>query len=265
MQAVRISAALVAIWVVIGCQKQSSSVPTQAALTTANTNSTTAPTSPAFVEAFLKDVKAGKAKPAALSMAFKKFIAPATKDADKAQGYSDWSAEAWLADLATKVGTEKIKTATANGVQYVTVPGPNATTGRTVLTVVTEGGSPKVNHLHIAPVGSDYDFTSEPTAGFTAVAFLDAVMAGEIKTAEKFLSAATKAKLAPPLDDGDKAQGFNAGMLSVKLDNFKGKATKATIKTLTAKSATGELTSPTPRTFTLTLSATGTIDDFDAK
>jgi hypothetical protein len=263
-------AALLCLLVVVGCQKSTpTSVPTMLALTSSTQPGVTAPATGSFAEGFLKSVKAGKAKASDLTADFKKLIAPATTDADKAVGYSDWAAEAWLADLATKVNTDKLTTVNAGTTSYITTPKLNGETGRTVMVVVMEAGKPKVDGLHIAALTSEYNLAIEPVAAYTAVAFLDSVLTGQTKLTQKLLSPSAKLRVAPPLDDLDKAQGFNAGILGIKLSNFRGKASYYNISAMSKNPIvfTGELFGPTEnRKFTLKLVTIGgntLVEDFD--
>ena len=224
-----------------------------------------------FVAEFLKAVQAGKASPALLTANFKKAVAPSSTEANRAAGYSDWGAESWLAELKTMVGTANVQTyPMGDGATVATAAPPQPGVGRTVVLLVKEGATVKVDHLYVAPAGSESNLGTDTAAAYAATAFADLVLTRQPRLAERLLTSGVKAKLAPPFDDGDKAQGFNRGILGIKLSNFAGGSTRPKVVSASSPAmlATGELLGPGSevRKFTLKLAAVGQsvlVDDFD--
>lgn len=205
---------------------------------------------------YARDLQAGKLKAAMLTPAFKKLIAPATTEADKAQGWSDWGAESWL--------TEHAKGATADGVKGLAIDAnttlvtAKSPAGRMLMRLVKSGSTQLVDWIDVTTSVGEFDFSQAPAPAFTAVAFLDALLTKQTKLAESLVSPNGAKKIAPPLDEADAKRGFNAGILGIKFSNFRGGATGAEKLALAKDGAgyalAGELTGEEVRKFTIKIS-----------
>ena len=193
---------------------------------------------------FAKELQAGKLKAALLTPAFKKLIAPATTEADKAQGYSDWGAESWLAEHAKGASAEQAKGLMLDA--NTTLVTARSAAGRTLMRLVKSGSGFLIDWIDVTTAVGEFDFSQAPAPAFAAVAFLDALLTKQAKLAESLLAPAGAKKIAPPLDDADGKRGYNAGILGIKLNNFRGSSVGADKLALAkdgvAYALTGELT-----------------------
>jgi len=154
---------------------------------------------------FVKAVQDGKATSASLSLAFKKIIAPAELDADKAVGFSESGAQAWLsaAKATAKAEGLKVDLATAD---YAILSSVGNKPGRVFLRLAKVGTSWLVDHARFN-ARSTIEVASAAT--LAAALFVEAVLAGDTPEIEALLSKTAKGKLAPPRFDDDKVQGFD--------------------------------------------------------
>ena len=174
---------------------------------------------------FAKDLQAGKLKAALLTPAFKKLIAPATTEADKAQGFSDWGAESWLAEHAKGASAEQAKGLMLDA--DTTLVTAKSAAGRMLMRLVKSASGILIDWIDVTTDVGEFDFSQAPAPAFAAVAFLDALLTKQTKLAESLLSPAGAKSIAPPLDDADAKRGFNVGILRIKLNNFLGSSTGA--------------------------------------
>lgn len=211
----------------------------------------------AFAAKFLDAVQAGTAPATQLTPDFKKLIAEPTFTADLERGYSDDRADAWLKALKGKCPTPD--------------PGPSGSTGGGSAAdgYYYRHGGGRVAILKLVPVGGDWGVdlfavgpmerptaTSNAPAELTAVAFLAALLQPDDRLAEGLLTAAFKAKLAPPF--GSDKRGYNRGFLESKLAGYRGAATTFRGLTVSGTTATAELVSPKgPVKILLTMTADG--------
>ena len=238
MKLVTSALALTAITAVIGCGSKSApsgaTAPSAAGVASGPIGATTtvAATGPvdsaALAKAgeFAKELQAGKLKAAMLTPAFKKLIAPATTEADKAQGWSDWGAESWLAEHAKGVSTDQAKGLMLDA--NTTLVTAKSAAGRTLMRLVKSGSTYLIDWIDVTTAVAEFDFSQAPAPAFAAVAFLDATLTKQSRLAESLLAPAGAAKLAPPLDELDAKRGYNAGIMGIKLSNFGSAATGAT-------------------------------------
>ena len=232
MHSIRLSVGLILLSVSLGCGKKDAAPTTKDSkpkdltgtpslpTTARNTGESSAAALKAATE-FVKAVQEGKATSAMLTTAFKKVIAPPELDADKAAGYSEHGVRAWL-DPA-KAGADadglKVDIATADYAVLSTAAGkPN----RMFLRLAKTGGVWIVEHVRfkakstvgIASVGNT------PAATLATAFFIEAALADNKAEMEAILTKAAKGKIAPPLFDGDKPQGYSRSKLNSALSEL---------------------------------------------
>ena len=177
---------------------------------------------------FLKAVQEGKATSASLTTAFKKVIAPPELDADKAAGYSESGVQAWLGRAKTRIGTHDLKVgyATADfalaSAEYRTEFKARGLPGTTYLRLVRSGTAWAIDHAIIGTKDTKFPLPANDQAPrtFAAIAFAEALMAKDMVALENLLSKSAKAKLAPPLFDIDKEQGYSKSNLKSAVEKM---------------------------------------------
>lgn len=210
-----------------------------------------------FAINFLKALNEGTATPAMLTPQFKRVIAEPVFTADRAAGYSDDGAAAWLAQF-------KGRMAGATITPHVAGTGPDAPgfTGtaaggsplrsRYAMRLVNPGDGWKADWLIVGPDGgsSPQNFSPGGPAGFAGLGFLIALTAKEHNLAEALMTPGLKARMAPPLDS-DQARGYNRGLLMTKLAHLRDGATGVAIDRSEGQTVTGTLTNGVRRVLTL--------------
>lgn len=227
-----------------------------------------APAGPSDAEAataFLKAVRDRKATVEQFTTAFKKRVAPPELASDQAAGYSDFAARVFLSNLAPVVGTDGVTTAPAgpDALFVATSPTPAPDGPRRTLAKLVRGpdGKWQADWLQVTNVAPALPLTGDAAAvHFPAVAFLGAVLAEQpAQVAADLLTPDARKKLAPPGDAAETALGYSPGKLRIRLSQFRGNATGATVTPATADGPTaavaGTLTAPgtAARPFTLKL------------
>jgi hypothetical protein len=204
----------------------------------------------AAANAFLAGVATGSPDVGALTPAFRAVLAGG--DSPRA----DWLAEQFLKGFAGKPLTV--------GSGYELADGTVLAVGDAVVRV--QAG--RVGGFHPRPAAAPPVVVpgEDIPARLAAVTFLDTAVAGQVRLAEAALSAAGRARVAPPL--GADPLGFSRGLLTTRLRGFAGGATGYTLTT-SSGTATGELAGPGGRRrFTLTLADTPDgprVDDFQPR
>ena len=213
MHTIRLSVALLLLSGTVGCGKNDStpSNPKDAAVPTAASGESNAAALGAAK--FLKAVQDGKATSDMLAPAFKKVIAPAELDADKAAGFSESGVRSWLADAKATAKTDDLKV-DVMAADYAVLSTPKNASGRTVLRLVKSGTVWLVTYAKFG-VKSSADVVTAAHAA--TVFFEEAIIAGNKSEIEAMLSKAAKAKLAAPGFDEDKPQGFSRSRLNSAL------------------------------------------------
>lgn len=227
MHTIRLSVALLLLLGTIGCGKKDS---TQAS----NPKDSTVPTAPSGESSaaslsaakFVKAVQDGKATSAMLTPAFKKVIAPPELESDKAAGYSESGVRTWLSGLKEQSGDKDmvLKHSTSDLAIAKSHYSGAAQDGpaNTYLWLVRSGSSWLIQDVVIDYVFSEFAIPDGEQAAtqFAAWSFADAVAKKNISKAEARMTKALKAKLAPPLFDSDKEQGYSSTKLKSALEDL---------------------------------------------
>ncbi len=197
----------------------------------------------AYAKEFLAAVQTGKASAAMLTPAFKKWIADPLSPEDRELGYSDTIAGQWLERFLNTVPAPALTAAAGSGETYA-------------ITGVVAGDAPKHIALRItklngawrtdwffasgvAPVSATLPAGDDAHPTFAAIAFLDGLLGNSDRIAEGTMSTTFKMGIAPPFP-ADK-RGYNRGILSSKLGEFRGGFTGYAIAKVEAGNVTGEL------------------------
>ena len=227
MHTIRLSVALALLLGGFGCGKNDSA-PTDKQgkpkdtpslpVTAANSDSNAALKA---AQDFVKAVQDGKASSAGLTPAFKKVIAPAELDADKATGFSESGVQAWLDTAKTRIGSHDLKVAYATAdfalasADYRTEELPRIPPGKTYLRLIRSNTVWLIDYAIIGRTRTTFplpvDGQAAPT--FAAIAFTEAMLTRNSAGVEQLFSKSAKAKLAPPLFDTDKEQGYSKSKL----------------------------------------------------
>ncbi len=167
---------------------------------------------------FVASVREGRVATASLGVAFKKIIAPPELDVDKAAGYSEPGVRAWLD--AAKGGADsdglKVDIATA---EYAVLSTAAGKPDRLFLRLAKTGGIWIAEHVRFKAKSTiDIAFVGNAPAATLATAFfVEAALADNKAEIEALLTKAAKGKIAPPLFDGDKPQGYSRSKLNSAL------------------------------------------------
>jgi hypothetical protein len=179
---------------------------------------------------FLKAVQEGKATSASLTPAFKKAIAPPELEADKAVGYSESGVQAWLTTAKATATSDglKIEAATAD-FAFASAGGVK---GKTYLRLLRVAGDWLIDYAISGAAAANATLPGGEQAGpaFAASAFADALIVKNFTAVEALLTKAARAKLAPPLFETDKEQGYSRSKLQSALgDLLSGQLTVASL------------------------------------
>ncbi len=223
MHTIRLSVALLLLLGTIGCGKKDS---TQAS----NPKDSTVPTAPSGESSaaslsaakFVKAVQDGKATSDMLTPAFKKVIAPPELESDKAAGYSESGVRTWLDSAKASVGTEDSKFVSLTD-EYAFAEG-TAKAGKTFLRLMFVDKKWLVDYVVFSGPTAKSLRGGQTSQFFATLAFAEAIAAKNTVLIEALLTKTAKAKIAPPLFDEDKVQGFNRAKLKAAIDDlFSGK------------------------------------------
>ena len=168
---------------------------------------------------FLKTVQEGKATSASLAPAFKKVIAPAELDADKAAGYSESGVREWLARLKWEGGSiaVAINHATADFAIAKTPysQGEKDGSANIYIWLVRQESQWLVGEMLIDHVFGKFDIPDGEAAAttFAVRSFADGLIQKNLPKLESRMTKALKAKLAPPRFPADDAQGYSSSAL----------------------------------------------------
>lgn len=209
----------------VGCGKKEVAAPTTKETKPNDTGTPTLPTAAGVntdeakatamkaAAEFLKAVQEGKATTASLTVAFKKVIAPPELEADKALGYSKSSVQGWFsAGKATAVSDGlKVDFATSDYALVSTAAKP----GRTYLRLVKVNAVLLIDYAIFGTIAADYPLPAGDVAArhFVAIAFAAALIGKKFDAVDALLSTSEKGKLAPPLFEADKEQGYSRSKL----------------------------------------------------
>lgn len=210
-----------------------------------------------FAIHFLRDLNEGTATSAMLTPQFKKVIAEPVFEADRAIGYSDDGAAAWLARFKGKMGTATITPHVAGTTSDApgftgTAAGGSPLRSRYELRIVNPGDGWRADWFVVGPDGgaTSQNFSPGGPAGFAGMAFLEAVIAKDAALAEGLMTPALKARLAPPFDS-DKARGYNRGILAAKLAELRGSSTGYAVERVDGTTVSAALTGSEKKAVTL--------------
>lgn len=162
---------------------------------------------------FVKAVQDGKATSDLLTLAFKKVIASPELESDKAAGFSELGVQSWFASAKATAKADDLKVDFA-AADYALVSTTGTKPGRVLIRMVKAGSSWLVDH---ARFNAQHNVNAVAAANLATGFFVEAVLAGSKFEIEALLSKGAKAKLAAPVFEEDKAQGFSRSRLNSTL------------------------------------------------
>lgn len=181
-----------------------------------------------IAEEFLKSLGEGQASVDALAPSLRTRIAPPFHASEKAVGFSEQKAKAWLSTFPQgKYTIDSEKTLPIGSVFRGTAP----VAGKSAkFTLIVDAG--KIAWLHTAPLPVEMS-RLEGSAELAAAseicrAFVETLIGSDLKLCQLTLSPALKADLAPPFAS-EKDLGFSPAKLENKLKSLRGDGT-ATIR-----------------------------------
>jgi len=206
-----------------------------------------------------------------VSPAFKAVIAEPTLESDQEAGFSLTGFEVWLKSLPAQkyqiVKPPLIETDTVAG--YRLTASEPAASG--LIRVAKSERGWELDWLSLGgPAYVSLSASSEGSATFAALAFLNAVVTGKPLLAEAWIRPEARARLAPPFAS-DQSRGFNRGLLQRAIEDFRGMAQGYEISSLQRAGNTVTVSGKLDgKSFTLTLISSDPasrwlVDQFDRK
>lgn len=222
MRTISLSVAFLLFVLSVGCGKKDSAAPMTKETKKDSTVTPTLPTSATNDGAdslkaatdFLKSVQDGKATSANLTDAFKKAIAPAELEADKAAGYAESGVTAWLSTAKTKATADAFRVDYASA-DYLIASAGTYKPGKSYVRLIKTENTWSVDSAIFGSTAYNAPLigSSQAAVEYTTIAFAEAILDKRFSEVEALLSKSAKEKLAPPLFDSDKEQGFSRSKL----------------------------------------------------